>query len=150
MFFENGIYTYNFFFKKGTTESQTQKNMSNCIDWIDKEQTRWGAYWGTYRIEGDTIIAHSFLKGNLTREWIFYEKRYKILDRTTFKIIYSQSLLRESPHQKDPWDLKLNYSLSRFIPADSLPSSNCWLKEEKWIWQNESDWKNYMEKIKQK
>jgi hypothetical protein len=37
-----------------------------------------------------------------------------------------------------------------FSPADSLPSSDCWLKEEKWIWRHESDWKAYMEKIKQK
>lgn len=36
-----------------------------------------------------------------------------------------------------------------FTPADTLPSSDNWLKENKWIWRNESDWKNYMQHVEQ-
>ena len=28
-----------------------------------------------------------------------------------------------------------------FMSADSLPSSDNWLKEKKWTWRNEQDWK---------
>jgi hypothetical protein len=63
----------------------------------------------------------------------------------------------KSLRKSDENNYKLNYrtpclqnkELHYFMPADSLPSSDCWLKEEKWIWRNEQDWKNYMEKIKQ-
>ena len=39
---------------------------------------------------------------------------------------------------------------NRRAVAFSLPSSDCWLEEEKRIWRNESDWKEYMQKVEQK
>ena len=67
-------------------------------------------------------------------------------------VIYSKSLLkRDETYYRDmnvsPW---INGGYLYFTPADSLPSSDCWLKEEKWIWRNEQDWKDYMERIKEK
>lgn len=38
----------------------------------------------------------------------------------------------------------------RYTTIDSLPPSDNWLKEKKWIWRNESDWKDYKRKIEEK
>ena len=155
MFFDDGTFTSNFGFKENLTENQIKPNMSRAVRRWDVEGKNkwkgyWGGYWGTYRIEGDTIIGQFLREGTWITEWIFYEERYKVINRITFEIICIKSLLKDNPYKKDPCDLMFNFSLARFVPADSLPSSDCWLKEEKWIWRNESDWRDYMEKIKQK
>jgi hypothetical protein len=152
MFFEDGSYTWSFHFKEGVTYDNINRNMSEWVKkWDENKQIRWGGYWGVYRIEGDTIIGNYFEKGLLLRCWTFGEERYKIMDSTTIKKIYLKSLLKGDENyynSKSPW---LSNEVSvHFVPADSLPSSDCWLKEEKWIWRNESDWKSYMEKINQK
>jgi hypothetical protein len=153
MFFEDGTYVWNFFFKTEATKKQIEKNMFAWIDsWIKHEHIGWGGNWGVFRIESDTIIGHSFVKGTFLTAWSFDEDRYKIIDRQTIKKIYWKPLLYSDEEYKkyntSPW---LNDdNLYHFVSADSLPPSDCWLKEEKWIWRHESDWKNYMEKIKQK
>ncbi|MCL1942101.1 MAG: hypothetical protein FWF54_00925, partial [Candidatus Azobacteroides sp.] len=67
-------------------------------------------------------------------------------------LVYSKSLFKDDERydmNKYPYEISKKNYVYEFIPADSLPSSDCWLKEEKWIWRNEFDWKDYMERIKQ-
>ena len=150
IFFADGTYVWQFGFKKDAMEDSIATNIGKWIySWIEDGQIRWGNYWGVYRIEGDTIIGNFFIKGTFGRGWSFDEERYKIIDKNTVEKIYLKGLLKADDSYYEfnsPW-MSVFF---QFIPADSLPSSDCWLKEEKWIWRNESDWKNYMEKIKQK
>jgi hypothetical protein len=155
MFFEDGSYACSFTFKEGTTYEKVKKNMSSCVtSWIRNNQIRWGTYWGVYRLEGDTIIGYCYIRSGLWGgEWSLDEIRYKIKDRTTIIPIYSRGLLKvDEKYYKEfnisPW-IK-NNSPYQFVPCDSLPPSDCWLKEEKWIWRHESDWKDYMNMIEQK
>ena len=114
---------------------------------------QWGGYWGVYKIERDTIIGNFFWKGGIFSSILICEERYKIINRKTVQKIYMQSLRKSDAflykgNYRSPW--LQNEELHLFVPADSLPSSDCWLKEEKWIWLNEQDWKNYMGKIKKR
>ena len=149
MFFEDGTYV-SFSFNRDIPENERKTNMSKSVTrWIGNKQVNWGNYWGVYKIEGDTLIAYYYLRGSFWTPWYLNELRYKIIDRTTILPIYSKGLLpSDEQYGRDPWLKNANYF--HFTPADSLPSSDNWLKEEKWIWRNEQDWRDYMEKIKQK
>lgn len=152
MFFEDGTYV-NFGFKEGVSKSKIRHNMAKSVHhWGNNNEISWGNYWGTYKIKKDTIIAYYYAKGSYWSSWMFYEIRYKVQNRITIIPIYSKGLL-ENDEQYDkenniiPW---INNGKELiFYPADSLPSSDNWLKENKWIWRNESDWKNYMQHVEQ-
>jgi len=156
IFFEDGTYGP-VAFKRGAIQRDIKENMSKwMVGWTDKKQINWGNYffhdWGVYKIEGDTIVCQNFTKGALLSPSYYWAERYKIIDRRTMKIIYSQSLekddvKRNKNNNKSPW---IDGVSLHFVPADSLPSSDCWLKEERWIWRNELDWKEYIERIKLK
>jgi len=152
MFFEDGIFV-SFGFNIDISEEEIKANMSKSVAGRVKDnQLDWGDWLGVYKIEGDTIIVHYYMRGSWFTPWYASEVRYKIIDRTTIQPIYYKGLLKideqyDKETNKSPWIS--NGSISFFNSADFLPSSDCWLKEEKWIWRNEQDWKDYMEKIKQ-
>ena len=75
------------------------------------------------------------------------------MDRKTLKLIKVIPLLKQDidTYGINMWaDGIKDYSPVRFMKADSIPPPNCWLKEEKWLWKNESDWVKYMESHKKK
>lgn len=144
MFFDDGSFVFNVLFQADATENLISENMSAYLhSWIDdKGMMQWSDYWGAYRIEGDTIIAHVVQPGIFWRGWEFNEFRYKIIDRNTIKAFY----FSVSPTAGSGERINHTY---KFAPCDSLPHENNLLKKYKWFWRNESDWKVYMEKVKQ-
>ena len=156
IFFEDGTYARNFFFKEGLAIENVMENMSGSLrrDIHRHKRGQWNYTMGVYRIEGDMIIGHLYWPPNngflfAGGGWALNEERYKIVNRTTVKRVYSRGLLKtdetryrdlgKSPWRSDPPHI--------FIPAKNLPSDN-WLKEEPWIWHNESDWRVYMDRLK--
>ena len=155
MFFEGGS-CYSIWFKEGVTEEMKRKNLSQAVrSWKEKGLLQCGIYCGAYKINKDTIITQSFVKAGIFNwNWSFYEIKYEIIDRQTLKNIDDEEFLsklkKEYNRKEFPYyDISKANFMYEFVPADSLPSSDCWLKEEKWIWRNEQDWKNYMDKVKQ-
>jgi len=150
MFFEDGTYVSSFSFKKDIPENEIKANMSKSLaGGIEDKQFSWGNDWGVYKIEGDTLVAYYYLRGSFWTPWYFDEVRYKIIDKITIQKIYWKGLLKideQYNKERSPW---INGSYLHFTPADSLPSSDCWLKKQKWIWRNEQDWKDYMQRIEQ-
>jgi len=148
MFFEDGTWV-DFSFKRNLSENEIKANMSKSVNtWIKNKQVRWGRDWGVYQIQNDTIIVHRYFKGSFWEPWSLSEERYIIVDRETVRRIYIRGILKADDSYYEfnsPWRVNDTF---HFIPADSLPSSGNWLKEERWIWSNEQDWKDYMEKIK--
>ena len=150
MFFEDGMWVY-FAFKNGLSENEIRANMLRSVmGRKKKERFRWGSDWGVYQIQNDTIIVYRYTKGSFWEAREIHEERYKVVDRITIERIYYRKISKaDDSYYKDPyhspWINKEHYD---FISADSLPSSDCWLKEEKWIWRKESDWKSYMAKLK--
>jgi hypothetical protein len=144
MFFEDGMWV-SFSFQWGTTENESKSNMLKYIGkWTEKKQVRWGDFWGVYKIVNDTLVVYRYMKGSFWAVWSLYEEKYKIIDKRTIKRVSYSGLLKA-----DHNSCKVLNEDYFYVAADSLPTSDCWLKEEKWIWRNEQDWKNYMEKIKQ-
>lgn len=147
MFFEDGTWV-DFHFQRESTEEEKQRNMSKAVtSWIEDKKMRRGSYWGVYKIEEDTLVVYSYDKGTLWKGWSLSEEKFKIIDRQNINRIYYKGLLKADGQDGRPW---FNGELMYFTPADSLPCPDNWLKEEKWIWRNESDWKAYMKKIEKK
>jgi len=150
IFFEDGTWG-TFYFKKETSENERKSNMSRCLyGWNEGKPIRWGVDWGVYKIQNDTIIVYSYLQGGLLKPWDIDEIRYKIINRKTIQRVYYRCILKACDNYyitETPWK---SFEPWYFTPADYLPSSDCWLKEEKWIWRNEQDWKEYMQKMEQK
>jgi len=152
MFFDDGTWVY-FHFIGGVTINEIQKNMSKYIEGKMKgKQFRWdwSTDWGVYSIHNDTIVVHSYNIPNFFLGTTICETRYKVINRKIIEIIYYRFLLK-ADYDKGTWYKEGEFPM-HFMPADSLPSSDSysWLKKQKWIWRNELDWKDYMEKIKQK
>jgi hypothetical protein len=147
MFFEDGTWVQ-FYIERDVSEDEIKANISKYIhNWIKNKQVRWGSFWGVYRIQNDTIIAYRYTKRSFGQAWSLSEDRYKIVDKRTIQWISYRGLLKTIGEGSNKIH-GMNKTF-HFAPADSLPSSDCWLKEEKWIWRNEQDWKAYMEKVKQ-
>lgn len=153
IFFEDGSLA-NPLLKEQLKDNKIE-NMSTSVCLRKKGgQTFWGDFWGVYTIRHDTIIAHVYEKATWYSSWKLSEKRYKILNRTTIQLFYSNDLLHTESDKAylatqkiSPW-VDIDKNTLYFTPTDSILSSNNWLKENKWIWRNESDWKVYMDRIK--
>jgi hypothetical protein len=134
IFYKDGIYViggfrtiddFNEFIKK--IESN-RKAMSNFHKWYT---------WGRYIICGDTIKLQAVERpvfGSTSSIWYSVKGKYKVLDRNTIIGIYPSSKERIPP--------------TKFVPLTIKPDSNCWLKEKKWFWCNEEDWKAYKKSMK--
>jgi hypothetical protein len=154
MFFEDGVWaTFHVITYVRLSENERRAKIPKSVkNWMEKKEMNWVHRWGVYKIVEDTLVVYYYDKGHFWKGWSFYETRYKVIDRTTILPIYSKGLLKtDEQYDKtinfNPW-IK-NRDKLYFNSADSLPSSDCWLKEEKWIWRNEKDWKDYMQKVKQ-
>jgi hypothetical protein len=147
VFYEDGTWV-NFSMEKN--DDDRINNLFNYVNtWIKGRQIRWGTNWGVYKIQNDTIITYSYNQGSLLVEWLLDEGRFKIIDRKTIKLIYAGELLDVYKRSKEernvsPW---IERDPIHFTPVDTLPPADCWLKEEKWIWRQESDWKAYMQHV---
>lgn len=150
MFFEDGTYV-NFFLDKDEIEKGEIHNLSKSIQyWEEDGKKRWGYNWGVYSIKNDTIIVYMYDKGNWLKSWTLSERRYKVINRQTIQNLYyimKTEAASEWNKTRSPW---IDSPTLHFTPADSLPSSDCWLKENKWIWNNEFDWRTYMQKQSKK
>ena len=157
VFFEDGMFAAQIYINPEIHASDTCVNFIYATTWVYKNKTgnSSGYFKGMYWIEGDTIkIRYLGQTGGRFTPWIFSEVWYKIIDRQTLKIIYEKPLLDMDARYVqtiEEWQRERKRSLVRFHCADSIPDSDySWLKEEKWFWCNEQDWKEYMEGIKQK
>lgn len=104
------------------------------------ESQHWGERQGLFKINSDTIYVTVYDR----------DKWSIVIDRYKFKIIDSEHILlclyeRPRMKSKDDYSEKVNIEYT-FVPADSIPiPDNDYLKKKKWFWENESDWKHYME-----
>ncbi|MEA4966702.1 MAG: hypothetical protein VB048_01110 [Bacteroidaceae bacterium] len=137
MFFEDGSYVNQVFFD--------EKN--NIIGpSVDR---------GIYKLFGDTIKVQIMFKGVGLTGSSFSEKWYKIIDKNTLKIIYgAQDQVTDDFFAKyylDEYDIKKYYnSYAKFNPLDSIPHFENELKKDKFFWEDEKDWKEYMDSLKLK
>jgi hypothetical protein len=73
--------------------------------------------------------------------WRPHEVWYKIIDRNTIAIVSKYGSHVGKNYNVIP--LKFHATLEK-------PSSNGWIKQEKWFWANENEYLDYMAKYKRK
>jgi hypothetical protein len=112
---------------------------------------------GSYVICSDTIKVQMMYKSHSFNDnWSAYEHWYKIIDGNLCLLDWFML----TTNKKEKEQHRRNRSI--FIPAGRGAKMKVkpvpvkpdpdyfWILKEKWFWQNESDWKAFMEKIKQK
>ena len=135
MFFEDGSYTHQVFFDTN----------NNIIGY---------STGGVYQLYGDTIIVQMIDKGVGLTVSSYAEIWFKIIDKNTLKLIYFAMETTTIENFKSisylkPYDLSKYKSLyATFIPLDSIPEFNNGLKRDKFFWEDEKDWKEYMDSLK--
>ena len=150
LFYNDGTLLYNFF-KPHDYEGNTDMYLKQVAKkW--KEDPYYVAFdWGSYILSNDTIKAqyisnahHAYLA-----PWDAEEQWFKIIDKKTIKPIYFRLLDKMNDDQVKDFKNKVEASKELiFQQVDTIPPPYCWLKEEKWLWRNEEDWKKYMEQVK--
>jgi hypothetical protein len=112
---------------------------------------------GIYRLSNDTIFVNNYYVEGfyfplntsllLLRSSLLHIKLYTLMIKQKFKIIDRQTILLFETH----WSDGLRYNRSdtlRFVKHDNLPPSNTTLKKKKWLWNDKSEWKTYMNRRK--
>ena len=88
--------------------------------------------WGLYELKDDIIKVQFIYRPNPPEKYDSYIVRYKVIDKHTI-----QEMLFN--------DIKETYN---FMPIEKLPSSECWLKSEKWFWCDEELYKRHKQTSK--
>lgn len=146
MFFEDGLFAYNFHLKKQPNDLVVDFNNFYLL----KDGSLAASFWGIFERKGDSIFAqilHKPLSSN--DSWDFRSLSFQILNDSTLILNKDMDLLgkNETDSIEDPIR---SYSTAQFIKAINLPSPKNWLKKEKWLWQNPEDWEKYMKEIGKK
>lgn len=146
-FFKDGIYLENF--RAKDDKPATIQNYFNNIYNGSSDTTAlnyYNSWWGSYKITNDTIIAQFFFIGSLNAGWFGREYWFKIIDKQIIKPIYSIPIREgvSEEYLQKYWYNQDRYTTGKLVPLEKLPSSDCWLKKEKWFWCDESEWVEYM------
>ena len=139
--------SYFMFFEDGSFANQVFFDKENNI-------TSFSVYNGIYKLYGDTIKVQIMFKGVGLTSSSFGEEWYKIVDKNTLELIYFGMVTTEVEDFYSKTYLK-EYDISeyrntyaKFNPLDSIPHFENELKKDKFFWEDEKDWKEYMDSLK--
>ena len=138
LFFKDGTYTESITFKNGVIKEDISKDFQASL-------FKGIGNWGIYNIHNDTLIVQKIRRPSTQDRWNITETTIKVIDRNTLKILYVKYLYTELDIETN----KIFYSdvgLGNFFPANNLPGSDNWLKKEKWLWKDATEWELYMKK----
>ena len=106
-------------------------------------------YYGIYKIDSDTIKIELISEGSLNMMSSLRRIWYVIKDKETLEHIYSNSLYftnNGSYDYKEFFPSKNSYA--KFVPLDSIPHFDNVLKKDKFFWEDEKEWREYMDSLK--
>jgi len=153
LFFDDGIILKNMFSSERTSDTiDLPKYLTRMAKDTTNSLKLWGT-WGTYIISGDTIKTQTIHpSGSLNDGWSGWENYFKVINRTTIKLIYAKPIHYLSPSDKKIYTEQYYQEKIKdvkpaiFIESELIPSSDCWMKKEKWFWKNEKDYSEFMKK----
>jgi hypothetical protein len=90
-----------------------------------------GGQWGLYELKNNTIKIELVRPASPPETYSSEIARYIILDRHTIQEVIDFENIN---------DVKATY---HFVPVEKLPSSECWLKSQKWFWCDEKQYQQY-------
>ena len=138
MFFEDGSFANHIFFDE-------ENNIRG-----------FSLYRGLYKLFGDTIKTQIMFKGVGLTGSSYSEECYKIVDKNTLKLIYFGMVtttddFRSKNYLKE-YDIAKFYAspYANFVPLDSIPHFDNVLKKDKFFWEDEKEWREYMDSLKLK
>lgn len=152
LFFSDGIVLENMFGSDRSSEpDKLPKFLSKMVLDSSKSMCLYGT-WGTYIISGDTIKTQFIHpSGSLNDSWDGWKVNFKILDNEAIKLIYEYPLYYSSSSDKKIYteqfymDRIKDEKPAIFIKSD-VPKSDCWMKKEKWFWENELQYNDFIKK----
>jgi len=155
MFYNNGLMVYNMadIYYNYIKKEHLRKDVASFLQDFSENSEAVGANdfygndWGRYIVCGDTIkVQRAHKSTSLNDAWVLREIWYKIIDKNTILCIDYFRLPTTTVPQVSRGE---NY-LMNFIPIPAKPKPDkSWILKEKWFWCNESDWKAYMDSLKQ-
>ena len=99
----------------------------------------------SYCIKNDTIIVNECTR--LEGVWNYYQRKYLVVNKDTLCRIEG-SYFCKKPENIRTWK---ESTLYHFVPTATLLDKDGMItKRKKWLWRNEEDWKEYMQRMKQK
>lgn len=144
LFFKDGMYVRNFGFYEGHDPKAINYNfvkISNDTIGLISNSFKKSNYWGTYTVQGDTIITNYINNPCSPKVWIASQEYFKILDDTTILQFDYKSLENLSESDRvlhEEYRKEATFEPAIFIYSPILPSSDSWLKNEDWFWQSDS------------
>lgn len=162
MFFEDGTFINHIV---GLDVGESEEHLFERIVSSSKETEFFNnsSYWGIYHISNDTIIMSCInrIRFGAKHNRELLNLKYLIVDKNTLKCIekveYSsnQNLQVESRLTQHKDTIIKGKDTIFFYPAQFFalkkkPTSDCWLKQNKWFWCDEEKYKEYMLKRKEK
>ncbi len=142
------------FYKDGTVDHLSFKDnyeifkgdsLNNIIPYVtkNKEVPFTKSYGGIYNISNDTLSVEIYEKANILNisKWYALETRkFIIVDRNTLKLC-------QLSHANNR--IVNVYGIYKFVNVDTIPSSyDVDIKKQKWMWENEDEWKAYKRELK--
>lgn len=159
MFFEDGI------FVTGLSDHFIQDDFLHDVVTNPAQQIYFGKSfcWGVYKINKDTV---SMTCMNYTTfgdpERILKKFTYLLQNNKTLKLLNEKFYIQSGSHidikefnyQNIGYRVNNEYTTfyypANFVPLKNLPSSDCWLKKNKWFWCDEEKYNEYMLRSKER
>ena len=138
LFFDDGIFLCYMYCKDCNKPScMPEKLKEYANDANAKKNNYFGGDWGAYIVKEDTIRTQFIRKIDLRKpDWEAVEIDFKIINKSTIVEVNSRPLFPLTKtiieHNKRN-NMNRIYRTASFIPASIIPSSDCWLKKEKWF-----------------
>jgi hypothetical protein len=153
LFFDDGIMIRNMFSSEQTSDTT---DMPDFLARMAKDTTNslklWGT-WGTYIVSNGIIKTQTIhASGALNYGRAGWETHFKILHQKTIKLIYTKPIHFLSPSDKKIYTEQFYQERIKdekpaiFIKSEAIPNSDCWMKKERWFWENEKDYNEFMSK----
>ena len=153
LFFDDGIVIENMFSSERTSDTIDLPNFLTRMEKDTSNSLKLSGTWGTYNISGDTIKTQTIHPStSLNDGWSGWEEHFKIIDKKTIQRIYAYPIHYLSPSNKKIYTKQYYLNGLKdekpaiFIESEGIPSSDCWLKKEKWFWKNEKDYYEFMKR----
>lgn len=151
----DGIYTYEsdyitdgfLFFEDGSfAEISSGYDLKSGYSLYEKFQEQYYVcifFYGLYKIEGEDILMDRYCKVNFSQRCDRYNMR--LLPKDTIEVL-SLDYWEESGIENIPYTGRKMH----FEPLDTIPITSLMpIKKQRWLWENENDWRDYLVKWKQ-
>ncbi len=144
IFWPDGMFLFNLL-NSNLTENQNNLQDINRINGFLYRNF----YWGSYKIQNDTIIAQYFNNPYpyIGKKHYAYEIQFKVVDRNTLSRIIARPLFRTDNEAYYEAQKNKIYMDAKFYHLHQLPYSDGWIKKRRWFWCDKLEWKAYKDSI---